>query len=40
LPTGPYGAKVIVWQESDRNNLQTQLDDRRIESAFEVGDTT
>ena len=36
-PTGTYDVRVIVWEETERGNLQTQLDDRLIESAFDVG---
>jgi len=35
-PEGSYDARTSVWEESDRNNLDTRLDDERDNDAFEV----
>ncbi|WP_128477497.1 PKD domain-containing protein [Halorussus pelagicus] len=35
-PTGRYDARTAVWEESDRDNLHTRLDDERRYGAFEV----
>lgn len=35
-PAGSYGAHVALWAETDPDALETQLDDRIVDSAFEV----
>lgn len=39
-PTGTYDAITSVWEERDRDNLQTRLDSERRNNAFEVIETT
>lgn len=36
VPAGSYGAGTAVWKESNRDDLETRLDDRRVQNAFEV----
>lgn len=40
VPTGNYDALVSVWEESDRDNLQSRLDDSRRYDSFEIVETT
>ncbi|WP_130498679.1 hypothetical protein [Natrinema hispanicum] len=35
-PAGDYDARTSVWEESDRDNIQTRLDDSRQDNTFEV----
>ncbi len=37
-PTGSYGIRLSAWQESDRDDLRTLLDDVSGDGAFEVVD--
>ena len=39
-PTGDYDAVTSVWAESDRDNLQTRLDNERLDNALEVVEPT
>jgi uncharacterized membrane protein len=36
VPNGRYDARVSVWKESDRDNLQTRLASRQQDSVFQV----
>ncbi|UHH26812.1 hypothetical protein [Halobacterium noricense] len=41
VPSGEYYGRVSIWRETDRDNLQTRLDDAVQETAFEVvGEST
>lgn len=40
VPSGIYDVYVAVWKESDRDTLETKLDDTRTQSAFTVDTTT
>jgi hypothetical protein len=40
VPTGEYSAVTSVWKESDRNNLNTQLDRIQRNDAFKVAEPT
>lgn len=37
-PTGSYGIGTSVWAESNPSNLETRLDDDRVQNAFDIVD--
>lgn len=39
-PDGGYDAQIAVWKESDRDNLQTSLDEQWISDAFTIERTS